>query len=344
MTRVAVVGLGWIAAEHLEKLNRLEGVEVAGICDLSPTLVEAVSERYRVGPGFTDCGEMLERTGADVVHVLTPPQTRVDLVLAALESGAHVFAEKPIAPDLAGYERLRDAAVERGLLLVENYNYRCMAAVVRALEMVRAGDLGRPVNLDVTFSVGLASAMYSDPEIPHFAHSLPGGAMRNLASHPASIVTQVIDDWERVAVHHRTLKAGFPGTDELRALVAGDSVSAIITITSHAKPARLFITLQGTEASLECDVFAQRLHVDAGSPQTARITNPIRNGVSHLRSSVATVRRATTTREGYFQGFESLLTGFYAAVAGRGESPVTVRDMDATNRLVEDLLAEENRI
>ncbi len=339
-----MVGLGGIAAQHLEKLNRLRGVEVTGICDLSRTLVDAVGERYGVGPGFTDYGEMLVRARADVVHVLTPPQTRVELVLRALECEAHVFAEKPIAPNFAGYERMRDAAVQRGLLLVENYNYRYMAAVVGALEIARAGRLGRLINLDVTLSGALGGASYSDPDIPHFAHSLPGGAMRNFASHPASIVTQILEDWDAVAVHRRTLKPGFPGSDELRALVAGDPVSATITITSHAKPTRLFVSLQGADASLECDAFAQRLHVDAGSPELARITNAIRHGVSHLRSSAATLRRATTTREGYFQGFESLLEDFYAAVAGRREPPITVRDMDATNRLVEDLLAEENRV
>lgn len=341
--RVAVVGLGGIAAEHLTKLNRLEGVEVVGICDLSPTLVDAVGERWGVGPGFTDTDELLASAKPDVVHVLTPPHTHREIVLAALEGGAHVFAEKPISTDFAEYREMREAAAERGLHLVENYNYRFMDSVVRGLEDVRSGAIGEPVNVDVSMGVGLAGAAYADSEVPHFAHSLPGGALRNFASHPASIATMVVPEWRSVRVSQRTLTPGFPSADELRAIVADERACATLTITSHGKPSGFTFSVEGTEGALEVDVFHQRVHVDAASPATARITNGVRHGLGHLAATAALVRRAAASREGYFQGFARLLTELYGALATGAALPISVEEMDRTNQLVEDLFDPENQ-
>ena len=98
-----------------DKLRRIESAEVVGICDLSQTLVDAVAERYGVGPGFTDYGEMLAQSDPDVVHVLSPPATHLQLVLAAFGQGAHAFVEKPISQDLAEYEEMRERGEQRGV-------------------------------------------------------------------------------------------------------------------------------------------------------------------------------------------------------------------------------------
>lgn len=342
MTRAAVVGLGGIAAEHLDKLERLDGVKVTGICDLSRTLVDAVAERWGVGPGFTSLESMLADVRPDTVHVLTPPHTHLEIVLAAIGAGAHAFVEKPIAPSLGEYERMRDAAAERGLMLVENYNYRFMDVAERALYLVRSGDLGEPVNIDVSMGVGLGGPAYLDKEVPHFAHSLPGGALRNFATHPASIASMVLEEWSAVRVSRRRLTPGLASDDELRAIVAGERACATVTITTNGRPAGFSFNVQCADATVEADVFHHRLHVERAEPATARITNGIRQGLGHLTATASLVRRAVASREGYFQGLERLMGGFYEAVESGGPPPVAVAEMDRTNRLVEDLLAPEN--
>lgn len=342
--RVAIVGLGGIAQEHFEKLARIEGAEVVGICDLSPTLVDAVAERYGVGPGFTDYAEMLAGSDPDVVHVLSPPATHRDLVLAGLEQGAHAFVEKPISQDLAEYEEMRDAASARGLMLIENYNYLFMDDVQRALELVRSGKVGEPVNLDISMGVGLAGATYSDPEVPHFAHRLPGGAMRNFASHPASIATALLGDLERVAVSQRRLADGAASNDELRAIAENDRASAAISVTAHSRPFHFAFLLRCTEGTISCDVMSQRLSISGDGSPLAQVGDEVKQGLDRISAAGGRIRRATTTREGYFQGFERLLRGFYEAIEQGGEPPLSTAEIDSTNRLVEALFAEENQI
>jgi predicted dehydrogenase len=344
VARAAVVGLGGIAEEHLTKLRRLPGAEVVGICDLSEALVDAVGERYGVGPGFTDYEAMLTEARPDAVHVLSPPSTHRELVLAALERGAHVFVEKPIAPSLAEYEEMRDAAQAKGLLLVENYNYLFMSDVQRALALVRNGDVGELVNFEVSMGVGLAGAAYTDPVLVHFAHQLPGGAMRNFASHPASIVTAFLGEPSMIAVSQRRLQADLASNDELRALVEDGRRSATVSITSHSRPFEFTFTARCTAATLSCDVLGQRLSVAWEGSPLSEVRDEMRHGLGRIATAAGRVRRATTSREGYFQGFETLLEGFYESILEGSPPPIAIEEMDSTNRLVEDLFAPENQL
>jgi predicted dehydrogenase len=344
--RSTIVGLGGISFEHLEKLGRLPDVEVAGVCDLSPTLVDAVAERFGVAGRYTSYEEMLAELEPDSVHVLTPPQTHSRLVLGALDAGAHVLVEKPAAPSWDEYAEMRDRALQRGLVLLENLNYRTMPVMEAILAERAEGRLGEVVNVDVSMGLGLADAgsPYLDREARHFAHDLPGGALQNFASHPASVVAALAGAPRVVRSSLRQLNPDSLGPDELRALVDAEHGSGAITLTSHGKPASFTVRVQGTRATLVGDVFAGRLEVErAGSPLT-RISGGVRNAAAQLGATAALVTRTATGRNYWYVGFEQLLAGFYDALAGGGELPVPVSEMDATNRLVHELFDPDNRL
>ena len=55
---------------------------------------------------FTDFDEALGQTKPDIVSVNTYPDTHVEFVQKSLESGAHVFVEKPLAPTVDGAIKL----------------------------------------------------------------------------------------------------------------------------------------------------------------------------------------------------------------------------------------------
>jgi predicted dehydrogenase len=337
--RVAVIGLGAIAFEHLAKLRSQPGVQVAGVCDLSATLASAVAERFGVGPAYVDYERMLATERPDVVHVLTPPQSHRMLVLAALEAGAHVLVEKPIAPTLAQYAEMRDAAARRGLLLCENYNYRFSRGVLAALRAHGRGDLGQVVNVDVSFCGVMAGAgAYADRQVPHFAHALPGGGLQNFASHPISLALPFLGDCEEVLGVRRRLDADFPGDDELRALLRGARGGcAALTVSRHARPPRFTLSVHGTRASAEVNVYGGHMQLDA--TQSA-IAGNLRRGVGHLAAAVETTARAATGRRDAFEGLATLLDGFYNAVRG-GPPPVTRGEMDAVNGVLHELLSPE---
>ena len=93
--------------------------------------------------------EALREAGADVIHVLTPPETHAEVALAALELGCHVLVEKPLATSVEDCRRVQAVAERRGLVASVNHSLLFDPQVVRALETVRAGKLGEVVSVDI---------------------------------------------------------------------------------------------------------------------------------------------------------------------------------------------------
>jgi predicted dehydrogenase len=344
--RAVLIGLGGIADAHLRKLRWMDGVEVAGVCDLSPTLAEAVAKRFDVPVAGVDAERVIAEAQADSVHILTPPGPHPPLAALATAAGAHVFIEKPAALSWEDYTAMRDGATAAGLLFVEDYNYRFQRAFLKGLEAIRGGAIGTPVTVDVAMNVGLAnpSGPYADEDVVHFGHGLPGGALFNFATHPASIVSAILGPADGVRTWQRRLEASGRSDDELRALVAVGDACATITVTSHAQPNTFTVLVRGTGGNAEIDIFGQRVYVSSASGRIGQIVDDIRHGGSVIAGAFASTARIATARNDYVEGLGTLLQDFYAAVRGEAPTPLPLTEMDATNRLVFDMFADEAKL
>jgi predicted dehydrogenase len=342
LTRItsALVGLGSISFEHIEKLRALTEVEIVGLCDLHPTVARAVWERFGVGRPFTDLEQMLAETEPQVVHVLTPPQSHPALAIRALEAGAHVFVEKPIAAGWDDYVEMREAAQRAGRLLVENYNWRFVGVVERAMRIWEEGVIGEVVHVDVAFG-GVMGDGGGDPS--HFSHRLPGGPLQNFASHPLSIALAFMGGGSSVGAAMRRLDPEGTARDELRALLAGERSTGLVSVTRHAEPPEFTLRVQGTAGTIEAELYSARLYVDRPGAGPARVVNGVRHGVNYLVGAASFLSRTLTSRLDNFEGLATLLDRFYRAVADGAEPPVSIAEMDAVNRVMSELFGGEGR-
>jgi predicted dehydrogenase len=268
--------------------------------------------------------------------VLTPPQSHRALVIAALERGAHVLVEKPVATTLEEYGEMHDAAHAAGRMLCENYNYRFSRGVLAALEAHARGDLGEVVSVDVSFGgVMGADGPYGDVHVPHFAHALPGGAMQNFVSHPVSLALPFIGSCERASAFASRTDPDFLSDDELRAVLEGPRASAVITVSRNAWPAHFLLTVQGTRGRAVVDVYGGTSRIDA---TMSVIGGGLRRGLHELRATAETTLRAFTGRRDGFEGLGLLMDAFYDAASAGGPSPVSHSEMLAVNEVVRDLL------
>ncbi len=338
--RAAVVGLGAISLEHVEKLQRLDDVRIAGICDLEPAVVDAVGERFGIDARFTDYGQMLAQAEPHVVHVLTPPQSHRDLAIAAMDAGAHVLVEKPIAATAGDFAAMRDAARARGLHLIENYNWREAAVVRRALGLFRAGEIGDVVHVDVVFGGVLSGGgPVADRDLVHFSHGLPGGVLQNFASHPVSIALAFTGPCSTAAAVRRRLDPAMQSDDELRALLAGERATALVSVTRHVEPPGFLLRVCGDAGTIEADLYNDRLYVARPGGGAAKLANGVRHGLNLLGGAASLVADTLTSRLDHFEGLETLLEGTYRAVAEGGEPPVSAADVEAVNAVMFEFFA-----
>ena len=140
--RVLVVGLGNMGMSHALAYTRIPGFEVAGVCTrriADKNLPEPLAGAKRYARFDTALAEVKP----DVVSVNTLPDTHADYSIKAMESGAHVFVEKPLAENVESAERVVATARRTNRKLVIGYILRHHPSWVKFVEIART--LGTPL-------------------------------------------------------------------------------------------------------------------------------------------------------------------------------------------------------
>jgi predicted dehydrogenase len=131
--------LGNKGRSHALAYHRHPGFEVVGLVNRS---APRVSEDLSGYPVRADYAGALRELRPDLVSINTYSDTHADYAVMALEQGAHVFVEKPLAVTVADAERVVAAAKANGRELVVGYVLRHHPSWVRFIEEAR--KLGGP--------------------------------------------------------------------------------------------------------------------------------------------------------------------------------------------------------
>ena len=143
-TGVGIVGVGVISAEYVRTLQAAPDVEVRFMAARQADRARARAEELGV-PAFGTCDELLRDPSIEVVVNLTVPQVHAEITEQALDSGRHVYSEKPLALAASDGRRLVDLAASRGLRLGCAPDTFQGAALQTALRTIRSGEIGTPV-------------------------------------------------------------------------------------------------------------------------------------------------------------------------------------------------------
>jgi predicted dehydrogenase len=107
--RSAFLGCGPRARRHAEAYELVQKGELTAICDLDEERLRAFGDDFGITAKhcYTDMGEMLEAEGPDLLHIVTLPTIRVDLMTTASEHRVPVvIVEKPIAIQGEDYRQI----------------------------------------------------------------------------------------------------------------------------------------------------------------------------------------------------------------------------------------------
>lgn len=138
MTRVLIAGLGNMGRSHALAHHHHPDAEIVGLVNRSDVLLAEGLENY---PRFRTFEEGLA-THPDLVVIATYTDTHVDYAIQAMEAGAHVFVEKPLAMTVEDARRVVKVAKRTGRKLVVGYILRHHPSWMRLIEEARG--LGGP--------------------------------------------------------------------------------------------------------------------------------------------------------------------------------------------------------
>jgi len=138
---MGVVGVGFWGRNHLRVLKEL-GVRVSAVCDIDRDRAMKAAKEYGVEKVYTSLDEMLRKEDLSAVTICTPSITHSECAVKALESGLHVFVEKPLASSVDECLRIIDAMNSNNRIVMTGFIERFNPAVTKAMELLEAGEIG----------------------------------------------------------------------------------------------------------------------------------------------------------------------------------------------------------
>jgi nucleoside-diphosphate-sugar epimerase/predicted dehydrogenase len=202
LTKVALLGTGYIADFHYRALTTLPNVQVSAVCDLNRTLAQQFAASKRIPGVYTSLTEMLTQESLDVVHVLTPPNLHFATTREVLAAGVDALIEKPFCHTTALCQELQQQADLAGRKIGISHNFLYAPAYESLLADLNSGRLGQIDQVDIVWNRELGQLrggpfgawMLQAPQnilfevAPHsFAH------LAHLLGSPDSLAVQVWD-------------------------------------------------------------------------------------------------------------------------------------------------------
>ena len=141
---IGIVGAGLIVRSAHLPAYRSGGFPVIALYDQNLERAQAVAAEFGI-PVVPTLDELLARDDVRVVDIAVPPRAQAGILLAAVEAGKHILAQKPLAESAAEAADLVRAAHLAGVRLGVNQNGRWDPTVFRCRQLLSAGVLGEPV-------------------------------------------------------------------------------------------------------------------------------------------------------------------------------------------------------
>jgi predicted dehydrogenase len=270
MARVAYIGTGHVVeAIHLPALARVRNVTLTGGYDLSAQQRQTW-ERVTRTPGYASVDELFDRAKPDVVVVATPPDSHVEGCVRALEFGAHVICEKPIASSVLEADQIASAAASSERAVAVNHHFRYQPIFSAIKTAVDSRRFGEPTFCQISQLMDLPP--WDEPTAWRAAmahHSLLESGI-----HFVDLLLHLFGTLPREVAYHRSAGPGGPGTAEavqLLTLDFGDGRLAQLTIDRLCRAATRYgeLRLDCTDASLRASI-GGRMLLRIGKERAAR--------------------------------------------------------------------------
>lgn len=150
MYKIAIIGCGRISFKHVEAItDNNEVLEFAAVCDVvEKRAVEKADEyvkqsRKQAPVVYTDYKKLLADIKPDIVTIATESGYHPQIAVDALEAGAHVICEKPMALSIKDADWMIEIAEKCGRKLAVSFQNRFNAPVKKTHEALEAGRFGR---------------------------------------------------------------------------------------------------------------------------------------------------------------------------------------------------------
>jgi predicted dehydrogenase len=139
---IGIIGAGFARTTQIPGFRACEGARVVAIASGHRENAERVAREFDIEHVEDDWRGVIARADVDLVSIVTPPSTHMEMTLAALDAGKAVLCEKPMAMNAEEADQMRRRAEEKGLLALIDHELRFLPGRLKAQAMLRGGEIG----------------------------------------------------------------------------------------------------------------------------------------------------------------------------------------------------------
>lgn len=357
MLKVAIIGCGKIADDHVSQIRRIKGCEIVGVCDREPLMAKQLAERFQIKGSFSSLAELLDQCRPDVVHITTPPTSHFEVAKQCLLQGCHVYVEKPFTVQMREAEELIRLAEEKNLRITVGHDDQFRHAARRMRELVQNGYLGGPpVHMESYYCYeigeGYASALLGDRQ--HWVRALPGGLLQNVISHGIARIAEFLTtDAPQVIAH------GFVSpflkrlgeneiVDELRVILSDErSTTAYFTFSSQMRPSLHQFRLYGPANGLIVDQDNETLILLKGQRYKSfleQFVPPASFAKQYAGNLAGNVRSFLAADFHSKSGMKYLIESFYRSIVENLPVPIPYHEILRTSAIMDAVFSQLRRL
>lgn len=142
MVGIGVIGAGYWGPNLIRNFEAIPSAKVWAVCDLDSTKLGLIREKY---PGIkitTRLEELLALPDIDAVAIATPAETHRIIAEKALQSGKHVFIEKPLASNAKDAKIIVRTAEAKERVLLVGHLFLYDPGIAEMIRLVQNGFIG----------------------------------------------------------------------------------------------------------------------------------------------------------------------------------------------------------
>ncbi len=152
--RLGILGAAKIAPRAVvQPAHAHPDTVMAAVAARTPARAKRFAERHNIPQVHADYAALIEDPSINAIYNPLPNNLHAEWTIRALRAGKHVLCEKPFAANAAEAQRMADAAVRSGAILMEAFHYRYHPLTLAALEIIDSGQLGEIVHLSATMCI-----------------------------------------------------------------------------------------------------------------------------------------------------------------------------------------------
>lgn len=200
--------------------NEVPGSHIVAVMSRNIDKAKSYAERHGIKKWYTDAQALIDDPDVNAIYIATPPSSHATYAIMAMHAGKPVYVEKPLAASYDDCARIYHVSKVTGVPCYVAYYRRYLPYFNKVKELIRNGEVGKVINVQIRFSCPPRELDYNSQEelpwrlVPDIAG---GGYFYDLAPHQIDILQDIFG----IITHARGYSANRGGLYQ-----AEDTVSA----------------------------------------------------------------------------------------------------------------------